>query len=414
MAIRDVFATYARFSADTFWPGFDPHSVPLALFDGEQTWLFGYPGTPPGFAPAAESGLLVSAGRHPAILANSTSDVDGVLVATLIVDRAMLRKSAAVAALALHEAFHVYQRRAHPEWAANEADLFTYPASQFQIVAQTNLERYALKRALHQRNAAAWAALAMDFRHTRFAAMPPAAVQYERQTELMEGLAHYVELQALGLPPRGLTDAALELRSRCYTSGAAMAFLLDQLSPGWQQRLEAGDASSLDALVATAPAVRQAVPDIFPPREHAAILLDAQQAVTESAATMRETRRAFFAQPGAQLVMHAAPGAPLRVRGFDPMNVTVLGNGEVLHSRYLALESAGATLELLDGAAITLAAGAHPLFDGVQTVTLAGLPPQQLPASSDSPLAITLPGVRLEAAAARVKWVAATLTVHLA
>lgn len=33
----------------TLWPGFDPRSFPLAVFDGERTYLFRHPAPPPEF-----------------------------------------------------------------------------------------------------------------------------------------------------------------------------------------------------------------------------------------------------------------------------------------------------------------------------------------------------------------------------
>src|SRR5690606_10168800 len=35
----------------TFWPGFDPLSVPLAIYSGDRTYLFRHPSPPEGFAP---------------------------------------------------------------------------------------------------------------------------------------------------------------------------------------------------------------------------------------------------------------------------------------------------------------------------------------------------------------------------
>jgi len=38
-------------SGRSFWPGFDPLAVPLALYDGQATWLFRHPHPPPEFGP---------------------------------------------------------------------------------------------------------------------------------------------------------------------------------------------------------------------------------------------------------------------------------------------------------------------------------------------------------------------------
>lgn len=66
-------------------------------------------------------------GRHPAITANSSADIGGRSTATLMVDaRSASGDVAGLAAVALHEAFHVFQREHHKGWVGNEGDMFTY------------------------------------------------------------------------------------------------------------------------------------------------------------------------------------------------------------------------------------------------------------------------------------------------
>ena len=53
------------------------------------------------------------------------------------------------------------------------------------------------------------------------------------------------------------------------------------------------------------------------------------------------------------------------------MNLRLLFENEVLHTRFLQLGNASGSLELLSLSAITRGSGQHPLFDGVQQVTIA-------------------------------------------
>jgi hypothetical protein len=86
----------------------------------------------------------------------------------------------------------------------------------------------------------------------------------------------------------------------------------------------------------------------------------------------REDSAGFFAHPGLRLVVDAG-SQPLQPQGFDPLNVENLGDGEVLHHRWVKLGNDRGTLEVLDRESLTTAAGSHPLFDGVRTLTLTGV-----------------------------------------
>src|SRR5687768_7377814 len=115
--------------ARMLWPGFDPLAVPLAIYDGTRTWLFRHPAPPPDFAPSTISSIRsdVRDGRHPAVVANTSAGIGGTATATLLADGATATMSPAdLAAIAIHEAFHVFQRQQHPTWQANEGDLLLY------------------------------------------------------------------------------------------------------------------------------------------------------------------------------------------------------------------------------------------------------------------------------------------------
>src|SRR5918999_550307 len=70
----------------TFWPGFDPLAIPLAIYDGKSTWLFRHPSRPTDFEPSSISSIRsdVRQGRHPAVTSNSSAEIGGGLTATLI------------------------------------------------------------------------------------------------------------------------------------------------------------------------------------------------------------------------------------------------------------------------------------------------------------------------------------------
>ncbi|HEX7831777.1 MAG TPA: hypothetical protein VF787_19130 [Thermoanaerobaculia bacterium] len=325
----------------TLWPGFDPCAIPVATFDGTRTTLERHPSPPPEFVDG------VYAGRHPAITANSSADIGGVLTATV-----MPNGDEAVVA---HEMFHVYQRTHHKDWSANEGDLLAYPvASDYDLV---RLELDALRHALVD-NSRDWARAALAIRAARFAKLDAASIAYERNNELNEGLATYVGHRAVATPDDRIIPARPfapeEVRDRLYATGAAYARLLDRHAPQWRESLER-ETQPLDVMLANA------LRDV-----------DAQRAVETYRARLDEQRRAFIDAPGWSI--RIVPDAPLFPAGFDPLNVRLVANGEVLHTRFVKLANASGSIEVMNQHALTTAAGTHPLFQGMTELAITGLP----------------------------------------
>lgn len=409
------------------WPGFDAASIPLAIYDGQTTTLFRHPAPPQGFAPLANAALgAVMTGRHPAITANSSADIGGRGTATLMVDaNAASRDVTGLAAVALHEAFHVFQREHHQEWVGNEADMFTYPVDDARRLALRRLETDALRKAqlaVSARDASCWARAFVTLRAARYDGLDSAFSNYERLTELNEGLANYIQTLANGkhtvtFPADEFAASAVRLRT--YTTGSAIALLLDRVSPRWQESLEAHDQNSLDRLLAAAlsrrPASANACAHSARERDNA---LRVAQADSAAIATSRSARRvAFDARGGRRLVVVAADGAPLWPQGFDPLNVERV-NGGVLHARYLKLGNDAGSIELIDEEegdieAFTVGAGAHPLFNGVQRLSMVGFAAPKVREQADT-VTIVAKGVKLSLRGAALRRSGDSLVVLLA
>jgi hypothetical protein len=184
------------------WPAFSPDAVPMAIYVNDSTHLFGHPAPPSEFAVVAP-GHAVMAGRHPAVIANSSASIGNTPTATLLWSPRWTISDAV--AIAVHEAFHVWQRRMHPTWAGNEAEVFTYPTGDADALAQLRAESRALRIAVAARDtiAAICAAReALAVRGQRYAQLGPSLAAYERGTELNEGLASWVERGAATWPRR--------------------------------------------------------------------------------------------------------------------------------------------------------------------------------------------------------------------
>lgn len=416
----DPFAVVAetdRLSARDLWPGFDPRTITVAIYDGEQTLLFRHPAPPEGFqrVPGHE-GVWTFTGRHPAVTANTSTELGNVRTATLMPTTVVPR-----AGLLIHESFHVFQREHHPGWSANEAELFTYPVDDPDLLALRRSETEALRRALalsDTARAACWARTALDMRRERFAALSAGSIAYERHTELNEGLATYVERRATGEPDSTVLPveefAPEAVRQRGYQTGVALARLLDQFSPTWRRTLEQNDSIPLDVLLATSlpPRASDVRACAFKPAEWDRIRAAAAIDIRALRGRRAEQRRAFLEQPGWSLVI-VAPGAPLFPQGFDPLNVQTVARGEVLHTRFLQLRNETGEIEVLGRAVLTESAGEHPLFNGVRSLTVTGITSEPMITEVNGVVTVKADGVTAQVHGATVEYTEWTVTVRL-
>ncbi len=403
-----------------FWPGYDPLAVPLAVFDGTNTFLFRHPAPPEGFV--EREGVRVFDGRHEAVVANSSVWIGDVATATIMLESLPAEQDLGErAALVVHEGFHVFQGTTGRRWGANEVDLFTYPTDDSRLLVLRRLETEALRRAFlgsGRDTVAGWAIRALELRQERFAGMDPASQAYEQGVETHEGTATYVEYKAAGrtdprLPPDGFD--AEDVRSRAYTTGVAWALLLDAFSPGWQQGLCSDDSLHLDISLAKALAAAHASPRRcrFTASERSAAARLAQTDVELVRERRVERRAQFDSSPGWRVVVEADEASPLWPQGFDPLNVQLVDGG-ILHTRFLKLGNEHGALELMGGTAFTQAAGAHPLFNGIRRVTLTGLETEPEVEIQGERVIVNAPGFKADLTRARLERDGAQITVRLA
>lgn len=369
------------------WPNFDPLSVPVAYYDGRNTYLFRYPGVPDSFAEVNAGGYpaLLFNGRHPAVVANSTIDLDGTPVASLLTDAAFPRHTpVGLASIAIHEAFHVFQSQHHPAWAPDIRTLFLYPMTERALLQIRRIETESLRRALatdDRQEKSSWTRRALDARKDRFSMMEAGCSAYERQEELLEGLATYVEARAVGrtnvdLPEKGFP--ADDVRGRAYKIGHALAVLLDTFAPDWKSNLEKDDSQSLDLYLARA--LDDAAESNRTVEFSESEIADFESAVEVDITTLLERRvrkrETFESGSENRLTVMASAKRPLRVTGLDPSNATIVDGG-VLHTRYIALIGDSGRFEMMSSlgngvSALTEAEGSHPASSGIRRLQVVG------------------------------------------
>jgi hypothetical protein len=390
----EVITAYRRLAGHPVWPGFDPLLIPVAIYDGDTTWLAGHPRPPQDTFQVTAGGWYRMPGQHPLVKANTSEEIGGEATATLLLDRTRALSATTWAGTLTHEAFHVYQRLHHKDWAANEGEYFTYPVENQAAQGLQRLETEAWRRAVTGEQPLCWARTALEYRRLRFALLPVDAVAYERGSELNEGLATYVEYRTerrdtIPFPPEGFGPDGVRLRA--YVLGPAIGEILDRALPTWRDQLEVGPTRALDELLA------EALPGGARCRFTA---VEADSARTLARADVERVRREHLAlrdsvlsAPGWSLEVLADSGSPLWPQRFDPWNVVSVGDGAIVHRRFLSVYKEGLKIEILNRAALTEPMGRHPLFNGIRRLLVTGLP--------DAPVVIDRPG-RLEVSAGGV------------
>lgn len=403
-----MLAAYDEAAAEVGWPGFDPRSVPIALYDDGQTYLVRHPSPPEEFSRmrgvdgGAVAGFVLADAR-----ANTDIELAGVRTAVIAFPRDGFDPVES-AALAMHEAFHAHQTIHHPTWTANEVDLFTYPTRSAALLEMRRLEGGALRRAITAPDSVrelCWAQEFLRLRGRRFARLDDASAAYERHNELREGLARYIEARAAGrtevaLPADGFPPELV--RDRAYATGHAIAVLLDRLAPRWKDSLLAsGDEASLDGRLAVAIGGVDVRPCRASPDEAARA-----RALARSDSADLERRdaraRADFDDAAGWRIEIEADGAPLSPERFDPLNVRVLDRRHVLHARWLRVAGEGVSAEVLERTAMTRGLEGHPLFAGLDRLWITGLREPAITTSGDT-TRITGDGVEVTAIGASLE-----------
>jgi hypothetical protein len=116
-----------------------------------------------------------------------------------------------------------------------------------------------------------------------------------------------------------------------------------------------------------------------------------------------ELRTAFNTQRGWTLTV-LADRSPLLPTQFDPLNVDLLNEQEVLHRRFVRLENGDSWIELFDRPSVTRGVDEHPLFAGVIEVTVAGLNSRPTLARQQGTVTVQARGVEARFPDAEVAW----------
>jgi hypothetical protein len=342
---------------ESIWPGYRPDTIPVAyVLPDRGTVLIHWQGALPiGYetVPGIPSAAWINARNLGA--ASTGTSIENRAVAQVVVSSLTTE---AVLPLAFHEAFHVFERGAqrvgrrfgHGE---NSFYVASYPVFDVGNESLWSLEGALLSDALQQKSVPRKLELAREFvavRRARQWLLDPSYAEFERASEMNEGLAEYALVRALQLlagdsaVPAAtragarniLADRLLDLsritsnvtqsfRLRFYKTGPAEALLLDAIAPGWKTSFMEQNQTLQDALAAATGlddpqrrAFRNAVGRI----DTAQGRRETAQRIASLVALRKHQVDSVLAAPGVLLEISASelPGKDFDVCGFDPQN----------------------------------------------------------------------------------------------
>ncbi len=395
-APHDVFAFIRTLDATAelrIWPGFDPSTLPVALFDGEKTVLLRHPSPPSEFSPLpGRPGVLFFEGRHPAVVSNRVVEIGGALTGTVL---ATPKDSVPGTLLAcIEEVFHAFWRPRHPSFRPDEMVRYGYPIDDPENLVRLIAEDEALARAIEAAGdpeAVAWAGTAFRIRAERTASLSGDVRAYETAMETMEGTANYVSRLSLGETPARTAERLRQarpaegIRWRFYDSGAAVCMLLDRMVPDWKPRTEQEPTLAIGDLLSAELARRRVRPAEFSTPETEEYRVEAAKRIAGLSESRRQLRADVLARPGTRVIIETAAGsAPFRVERFDPMSLSILDLGEVVHANYLTLKGGDGWVEVANPGfvrrsfagtlSLTVSGGPHPITGGIRRITVVGMP----------------------------------------
>ncbi|HEX9902557.1 MAG TPA: hypothetical protein VGB72_06810 [Acidobacteriota bacterium] len=353
-----------KYSSPVLWPGFEPEKLPTLIFDGSDTYAFGFASLPRGFSPAeGRADIGFYKGQHPLMIANRRVQLDNVYAASCLAFPEFFRKSSRIlAGTLIHEQFHIFQALSHPDWSPNDAYLFNYPPDTTDSVLLRRLEVEAFKRAVSAASddeIRGWAASGLAYRLERLRSLPQNLARYEDEIQRLEGLAQYVEWKVNGL---GLLDnlpnldfAPAAIRDWGYISGRWLGNILDRLDPDWKTDLEAGHYAYLKERLAK---VVQGANDrySFSQEEVAGLRRQAEADLKVKLASRSKLRKKIEAKLGWRIEIIARK-SPLHVRFFLANESEALSQREMIHTRWLALTSPSCDLQVIDQECLTESEG---------------------------------------------------------
>ena len=367
--VADVFEVMdkvAELSVRPLWPGFTINKIPVAVFDGLNTYCFNAGEKPDGFSTLPQKkGVFFFAGQHANVRGNSVTRLADHWTATSVLSDHSRRSGEKysirdMAGIIIHEQFHIFQRSRHPDWRQNDGLLLFYPAETSETLMLRRIEKEAFKRAVGatgKDRTAKWAKEALRYREQRLGKLETVFRIYEKELQRTEGLSDYIEKTARATDPLSASSitnliAPSGIRDLGYVEGRWIAMILDRLEPDWKLTLENDDTRYLEDILIAAAGKFSAGIDGFTEKEVREIRSAAESDFRAWECAKKQQLEKFQQQPGLQVEIDSSAN-PLRIRIFEPLEIETMPGRGVYHKKIFSAYNDGNSLKILDQPCIT-------------------------------------------------------------
>jgi hypothetical protein len=282
--------------------------------------------------------------------------------------------------ITFHEAFHAFERdpkRKGMKWGAENAMLiFEYQESSARNNALFSIESRIIQSALLSKRTNDVKKKVRQFltvRKQRQSEMDSRFVEFEKGAELNEGLAEYVGTRSVVIAMEAqkrnelslsfaatnadsylrtkyeklnsISKIGRNIRLKFYYTGSAEGLLLDRLMPDWKVKVQMeGKALQdlLEASVVNMPAEKK-VEAILRQYEYDNVLAEEEKFVAQRKADNQALLDRTLGEKGRKFIIdYSSLSKSSGVRGFDPMNVSMITPKVRVHTRTVNFVSDGA------------------------------------------------------------------------
>ncbi len=371
--VSDVFQVMSEvnnLSSLKLWPGFEIQKIPVAVYDSVNTYLFNSLQQPEGFTSLPDKpDIFFYEGQHPSVRGNSVIRLNDVWIATSILSNYSRRTAEEysirdMAGIIIHEQFHIYQRTNHPDWRQNDGLLLIYPRETIESLFLRRIEKEAFKRAVNANDMneiANWANEGFKYRDRRFSLIDSTFGLYEKVLQLTEGLSDYIEKTARGVDPLNASSitnliAPAGIREMGYIEGRWIAMILDKIKPDWKTVIEKGEVNYLEDILKSITKDYD-LKEMFLKKEVGELRINAENDFSKWELDKKHLLDKFYNEPGYKIEINASSN-PLNIRMFEPLEMEIYDNGDVLHKVFFSAANSESNLRILNNSCLTV-------FDGM-------------------------------------------------
>ena len=180
---------------------------------------------------------------------------------------------------------------------------------------------------------------------------------YEKVLQLTEGLSDYIEKTARGvdaLNSSSITNliAPAGIREMGYIEGRWIAMILDKTNLDWKTVIEKGEVNYLEDILKSITRDYD-LKEMFLKNEVDELRIKAENDFSKWELNKKHQLDKFYNEPGYKIEINASSN-PLNIRMFEPLEMEIYDNGDVLHKVFFSAANNESNLRILNSPCLTI------------------------------------------------------------